>query len=89
MTEFCFGLHTTRWNKRADGLVEPVKNPALVTDPIYEFLGFETELQPPASVRTETGFVADVEKKDAIVAAFKVSVVSVRVQHACSSPRLL
>ncbi|KAI0801357.1 glycoside hydrolase [Fomes fomentarius] len=47
------------------------KNPALVTEPIYEFLGFETELQPSSSVRTAAGFVADVEKKDAIVAAFK------------------
>ena len=43
-----------------------------MTDPVYEFLGFNED--PYASVPTSVGFVADIPKRDAVVAAFKVSV---------------
>ncbi|KAI0714702.1 glycoside hydrolase [Earliella scabrosa] len=45
------------------------QNPALVTDPLYEFLGYEDEVF--STTPTSSGFVADIEKRDAVVAAFR------------------
>ena len=44
---------------------------------MYEFLGFNED--PYASVPTSVGFVADIPKRDAVVAAFKVSVLYAHV----------
>ena len=46
-----------------------VKDPSLVLDPLNDFLGLEEVGQVP---ETPT-FTADVEKRDAVVSAFKVS----------------
>ena len=51
-----------------------MKNPALVTDPLYEFLGYEDEVF--STTPTSSGFVADIEKRDAVVAAFRVRAAS-------------
>ena len=47
-----------------------VKDPSLVLDPLNEFLGFEEDLRgvPPLQA-----FSPDIEKRDAVVNAFKVS----------------
>ena len=46
-----------------------MKDPSLVLDPLNEFLGLE-EVEHVPGPRT---FTADVEKRDAVVNAFKVS----------------
>ena len=46
-----------------------MKDPSLVLDPLNDFLGLEEVGQVP---ETPT-FTADVEKRDAVVSAFKVS----------------
>ncbi|KAI0713189.1 glycoside hydrolase [Cerioporus squamosus] len=45
------------------------QNPAVVTETVYEFLGFDTDVSPAEPTRA--GFVADVEKRDAVKAAFR------------------
>ncbi|RDX50571.1 glycoside hydrolase [Lentinus brumalis] len=44
-------------------------NPAVVTETVSEFFGFEWDAAPVESTRA--GFVADVEKRDAVKAAFR------------------
>ncbi|KAI0756187.1 glycoside hydrolase [Daedaleopsis nitida] len=47
------------------------QNPGLVTHPLYEFLGYDVVVPQQQTVPTPRGFVPDIEKRDAIVAAFK------------------
>ena len=46
-----------------------MKDPSLVLDPLNDFLGLEEVGQVPET----RAFTADVEKRDAVVSAFKVS----------------
>ncbi len=51
-----------------------MKDPSLVLDPLNEFLGLEEGGHVPET----QSFTADVEKRDAVVSAFKVSSVQYR-----------
>jgi len=58
-----------------------LQNPSAITDAVNAFLGFESEEDTfgVPGVSGDARFIADVEKRDAVVEAFKVCL----VQHGC------
>lgn len=68
-----------------------VKDPSVVTRPLYDFLGFEEDLMTPSLPDDVDGAGTDLAKRDAIVAAFKVSMLHYEVCffiHPCTTARM-